>query len=67
MMTIGKAVAIFERIGSFKLQDDTTDQEKIEAIETVLSMETFNGITKTNMVRVMIWMLMKITGKEDDG
>ena len=44
-----------------------TDQEKIEAIETVLSMETFNGITKMNMVRVMIWMLMKITGKEDDG
>ena len=67
MMTIGKAVAIFERIGSFKLQDDVTDQEKIEAIETVLSMETFNGITKMNMVRVMIWMLMKITGKEDDG
>ena len=33
MMTIGKAVAIFERIGSFKLQDDVTDQEKIEAIE----------------------------------
>lgn len=52
-MTIGKAVAIFANIES----DKYTVEEKGTAIMLVSQMVTHNGITKTEMLKVIWWLL----------
>ncbi len=53
MMNIGKACAIFNQIDN----SDYTVEEKGEAILRVLQMPTHMGITKTTMMKVILWLL----------
>ena len=46
-MNIGKACGIFKQIES----DKYTDIEKTIAIDSVLNMETHNGVTKDEILR----------------
>lgn len=52
-MNTGRAAGIFKNI------DNTaaTDDEKIEAINEVVAMETHNGITKTDVLRALNWAM----------
>ena len=52
-MNIGKACAIFKQIES----DKYTDIEKLIAIDSVLNMETHNGVTKDEILRAFKWFL----------
>ena len=51
-MPIGKATAIFKNIND----DKHSASEKIEAIKTVINMETHNSITKDDLIRALDWM-----------
>lgn len=52
-MNIGKACGIFKQIES----DKYTDIEKTIAIDSVLNMETHNGVTKDEILRAFKWFL----------
>ena len=52
-MNIGKACGIFRQIES----DKYTDIEKTIAIDSVLNMETHNGVTKDEILRAFKWFL----------
>ena len=54
-MHLGKATAIFNHIET----ENSTDQEKLEAIKRVLDMETHNGITKQACFEVLSWLMEK--------
>ena len=55
-MNIGKARRIFDTIED----DKYTVEEKGAAIRTVIDMETHNGVTKDQMLKVMGWMWNQI-------
>lgn len=53
-MLIGKAIAICEDIGA----DKWSATEKIEAVRTMASMATHNGVNKQTLLGVIKWMLI---------
>ena len=52
-MEIEKATTIFKNIN----QVAATEAEKIEAINEVVALDTHNGITKTDVLRVLKWAM----------
>lgn len=52
-MEIGKATAIFKNIDKIA----TTDAEKVEAINEVVKMSTYNGIAKTDVLHALNWAM----------
>ena len=52
-MNIGQGVAILQNI----YKSDADDKEKFEAIKTVLSMETHNGITKQEFINALDYVI----------
>lgn len=59
-MELGKAVAIFKNI----YLDTHTREEKMQAIKVVLDMETYNGITKQELLEVLNWLLTNCGGRD---
>lgn len=62
-VTIGDACYIFRNIAF--IEDEYTDEDKLKAIAMVLNMETHNGITKTDMLDVIRYLLDKINEYQD--
>lgn len=52
-MSKGTAVAIFKDIYT----DTAEVDEKITAIQEVICMETYNSITKANMIDILRWLV----------
>ena len=60
-MGIGKNYAIFK----FQMNSDKyTEQEKLQAIKSVLEMPTHNGITKDEILAAFAW-LFRLTVEEE--
>lgn len=53
VMGLGKANAIFKNLDS----DKYTNLEKVDAIKTVVDMETHNSITKDEILKAFKWLL----------
>lgn len=51
-MNTGKAIGIFRNINDGKY----SASEKIEAIKTVINMETHNSISKDDLIRALDWL-----------
>lgn len=52
-MSKGKAITIFKNIYNDAVEVD----EKINAIQEVICMETYNGITKADMMEALRWLM----------
>lgn len=52
-MKVGRAIVIFTNIK----KETCSEMEKVQAIKRVLEMPTHNGITKSEMVEVIDWLL----------
>lgn len=52
-MSKGKAIAIFKDIHNEAAEVD----EKINAVQEVICMETHNSITKADMMEVLRWLM----------
>ena len=64
-MGLGEAVAIFKNIDLSKRKEG----DKRMAIETVLGMETHNGITKQEFINAVCWLMERQggAGEREDG
>ena len=62
-MNIGKAVAIFRNI----YRSERDDKEKLEAVKTVLNMETHNSITKQEFINALDYFVNYTEKKVKDG
>lgn len=51
-MKIGEACVICKNI----YRNDKTDEEKRKAVDIILEMETYNGITKAEFRDVLAWL-----------
>lgn len=58
-MNLGEACAIFQSIH----KSERTEEEKKQAIRTVIDMETHNGITKQEILNALAWLMETIDEK----